>query len=93
MEGAEERRLRHISHTSQGGATEGNAADGALLVDQGWPAQLTGIRSRTGHVGAVTVLNSGSRPIPGSSINVSIRPISANSEMVSPRIAKYDTVV
>ena len=34
MQGAEERRLRRISHTSQGGAIEGNAADDALMVDQ-----------------------------------------------------------
>ncbi len=35
MQGAEERRLRRISHTSQGGAIEGNEADDALMVDQG----------------------------------------------------------
>jgi len=35
MLGAEERRLRRISNTSQGGASEGNTADGILMVDQG----------------------------------------------------------
>jgi hypothetical protein len=43
MQGAEERRLRRISHTSQGGATEGNAADGALLVDQGIIHEISGL--------------------------------------------------
>ncbi|MBN2060044.1 MAG: hypothetical protein JW882_06470 [Deltaproteobacteria bacterium] len=37
MQGAEERRLRRISNTPQGGAITGNAADGALMVDQGMP--------------------------------------------------------
>jgi hypothetical protein len=35
MQGAEERRLRRISDTPQGEATEGNAADDILLVNQG----------------------------------------------------------
>ena len=43
MQGAEERRLRRIGHTPQGGASEGNAApwiplrrgDDILTVDQG----------------------------------------------------------
>ena len=35
MLGAEERRLRRIDHTPQGGAIEGNAADDALMVNQG----------------------------------------------------------
>jgi len=35
MQGAEERRLRRRSNTPQGGAIEGNAADDALMVDQG----------------------------------------------------------
>ena len=35
MQGVEERRLRRMSNTLQGGATEGNAADDALMVDQG----------------------------------------------------------
>jgi hypothetical protein len=35
MQGGEERRLRRIGNTPQGGAIEGNAADEALLVDQG----------------------------------------------------------
>ena len=35
MQGAEERRLRRMSNTPQGGAIEGNAADDALMVDQG----------------------------------------------------------
>jgi len=35
MLGAEERRLSRMNNTSQGGATEGNAADDALMVDQG----------------------------------------------------------
>ena len=35
MLGAEERRLRRMNFTSQGGATEGNKADGALMADQG----------------------------------------------------------
>jgi len=30
MQGAEERRLRRMTNTSQGGATEGNAADHAF---------------------------------------------------------------
>ena len=47
MQGAEERRLRRISHTSQGGAIEGNPAGGtddALMVDQG-PRHDLNIRS------------------------------------------------
>ncbi|MFC1866984.1 hypothetical protein ACFL0H_02460 [Thermodesulfobacteriota bacterium] len=32
---AEERRLRRISNTPQGGAIEDNAADDALMVNQG----------------------------------------------------------
>jgi hypothetical protein len=36
MRGAEERRLRRISHTPQGGATEGNKADGILMVFKGF---------------------------------------------------------
>ncbi len=35
MQGAEERRLRRMNGTPQGEATEGNAADDALMVDQG----------------------------------------------------------
>jgi hypothetical protein len=35
MQGAEECRLRRISNTPQGEATEGNAADDTLMVDQG----------------------------------------------------------
>ena len=35
MQGAEERRLKRMSNTLQGGASDGNAADGALMVDQG----------------------------------------------------------
>jgi hypothetical protein len=35
MQGAEERRLRRMSNTPQGGAIEDNAADDALMVDQG----------------------------------------------------------
>jgi hypothetical protein len=51
MQGAEERRLRRISNTPQGEATEGNAADDALMVDQGvepvWVTSLhTGYPSR-----------------------------------------------
>jgi len=34
MQGAEERRLRRINHTSQGGTSEGNAADDTLMVAQ-----------------------------------------------------------
>ena len=33
--GAEERRLKRMGDTLQGGATEGNNIDGALMVDQG----------------------------------------------------------
>jgi hypothetical protein len=29
-------RLNRMSNTPQGGAIEGNAADDALMVDQGW---------------------------------------------------------
>jgi hypothetical protein len=36
MQGAEERRLRRMSNTPQGGAIEGNAADDGLMVDQGY---------------------------------------------------------
>ena len=36
MQGAEERRLRRMSNTPQGEAIEGNAADDALMVDQGY---------------------------------------------------------
>jgi hypothetical protein len=35
MQGDEERRLRCISNTPQGEAIDGNAADDALMVDQG----------------------------------------------------------
>ncbi|MBN2061163.1 MAG: hypothetical protein JW882_12190 [Deltaproteobacteria bacterium] len=35
MQDAKERRLRRISNTPQGGAIAGNAADGALMMDQG----------------------------------------------------------
>jgi len=35
MQGAEERRLRRMNNTSQGGATEGNTADDALMEIQG----------------------------------------------------------
>jgi len=35
MQGAEERRLRRMSNTPQGGAIEGNAADDVLMVYQG----------------------------------------------------------
>jgi len=35
MQGAEERRLRRMNYTPQGGAIEGNAADDILMVDQG----------------------------------------------------------
>jgi len=35
MQGAEERRLRRMSNTPQGEAIEGNAADDALMADQG----------------------------------------------------------
>jgi len=42
MQGAEERRLRRMgSNTPQGGAIEGNAADDALMVDQGVILVLT----------------------------------------------------
>ena len=54
MQGAEERRLRRISNTPQGEAIEGNAADDALMVDQGATSALSwecdfhpfGIRSK-----------------------------------------------
>ncbi|MBW1861178.1 MAG: hypothetical protein JRJ02_02230 [Deltaproteobacteria bacterium] len=35
MQGAEERRLRRMKYTPQGGEIEGNAADDSLMVDQG----------------------------------------------------------
>ena len=35
MQGTEERRLRRTKGTPQGEATEGNAADDTLMVDQG----------------------------------------------------------
>jgi len=38
MQGTEERRLRRMSNTLQGGAIKGNAADDALMVDQGSPS-------------------------------------------------------
>jgi hypothetical protein len=41
MQGAEECRLRRISNTPQGEATEGNAADDTLMVDQGYLSDLT----------------------------------------------------
>jgi hypothetical protein len=40
MQGAEERRLSVLTHTPQGGANEGNAADDALMVDQGHRIRL-----------------------------------------------------
>jgi len=36
MQGAEERRLRRMDNTPQGGAIEGNAADDALMVIRGF---------------------------------------------------------
>ena len=41
MQGAEERRLRRMNYTPQGGAIEGNAADDTLMVDQGMLPDLT----------------------------------------------------
>jgi len=41
MQGAEERQLRRMSNTPQGGAIEGNTADDALMVDQGRFGLLT----------------------------------------------------
>ncbi len=41
MQGAEERRLRRMRNTLQGGALEGNAADDAWMVDQGSISRLT----------------------------------------------------
>jgi hypothetical protein len=38
---AKERRLRRINNTPQGEATEGNAADDSLMVDQGMASCLT----------------------------------------------------
>ena len=35
MQDAKERRLRRINNTPKGEATEGNAADDSLMVDQG----------------------------------------------------------
>ena len=40
MQGAEEPQLRRMNNTPQGGAIEGNAADDALMVDQGAPFPL-----------------------------------------------------
>jgi len=40
MQGAEERRQRRMSNTPQGEATEGNAADDTLMVDQGTKVSL-----------------------------------------------------
>ena len=41
MQGAEERRLRRMNFTPQGGEIEGNAADDTLMVDQGIVSVLT----------------------------------------------------
>ena len=41
MQGAEDRRLRRMNYTPQGGVIEGNAADDIFLVDQGSPNSLT----------------------------------------------------
>ncbi len=41
MQGDEERRLRRMSNTLQGGAIEGNAADDVLMVIRGKALQLT----------------------------------------------------
>jgi len=41
MQGAEERRLRRMNYTPQGGAIEGNAADDILMVNQGSIFYLT----------------------------------------------------
>jgi hypothetical protein len=40
MQGTEKRRLRRIGHTPQGGASEGNAADDILTVDEGDSLQM-----------------------------------------------------
>jgi len=45
MQGAEERRLRRMNYTPQGGAIEGNAADDIFLVDQGKITRLTAYAS------------------------------------------------
>lgn len=42
MQGAEERRLRCIRNTPQGGVIEGNAADDILVADQEGAVVLTG---------------------------------------------------
>jgi len=44
MQGAEERRLRRMSNTPQGGAIEGNAADDTVMVIRGRRICLTRIR-------------------------------------------------
>ena len=36
MQGAEERRLRRMVNTPQGEASEGNTADDAFMIDQGF---------------------------------------------------------
>ena len=41
MQGVEERRLRRMNNTPQGGAIEDNAADDILMVDQGVFPYLT----------------------------------------------------
>ena len=46
MQGAEERQLRRINNTPQGEAIDGNAADDALMVDQGGRLSLD-IRTET----------------------------------------------
>jgi len=44
MQGAEERRLRHMTNTPQGGASEGNAADDALPVIRAtFPVAIQGV--------------------------------------------------
>ena len=47
MQGAEERRLRRMNYTPQGGAIEGNAADDTLMVDQGLSSSVDTITFAT----------------------------------------------
>jgi hypothetical protein len=48
MQGAKERRLSRINNTTQGEASEGNAADDALMVDQGMEHDVAILRFRVG---------------------------------------------
>ena len=62
MQGAEDRRLRRMNYTPQGGEIEGNAADDILMVDQGSHSEVS--RSLPEHLNTITRRRSSIRFFP-----------------------------